>query len=68
MIKYILTVLLLINSSFALDLNSLLNNVKQSSNKEIIQENKRLKDFIENKNRQKELLNKTKRELKTRES
>ncbi|PHO10526.1 hypothetical protein CPG37_03515 [Malaciobacter canalis] len=64
MIKYILTVLLLINSSFALDLNSLLNNVKQSSNKEIIQENKRLKDFIENKNRQKELLNKTKRELK----
>ncbi|AXH08791.1 hypothetical protein CP960_05500 [Malaciobacter halophilus] len=64
MIKYILTTLLIVNASFALDLNSLLQNVKDSSNKEIIEEQKRLKDFIDNKNRQKELLIKTKKELK----
>lgn len=61
MIKYILTTLLIVNASFALDLNSLLQNVKDSSNKEIIEEQKRLKDFIDNKNRQKELLIKTKK-------
>ena len=43
MIKYILATLLIINSSFALDLENLLHSVKQTSNKEIIDEKKRLK-------------------------
>ncbi|NVJ54545.1 MAG: MotA/TolQ/ExbB proton channel family protein [Campylobacteraceae bacterium] len=64
MIKYILATLLIINSSFALDLENLLNSVKQTSNKEIIDEKKRLKEFVENKNQQKILLENVKKELR----
>jgi len=64
MIKYILLTLLIINSSFALNLENLLNSVKQTSNKEIIQEQQRLKEFIENRNKQKELLLQVQKELK----
>ena len=64
MIKYILATLLIINSSFALDLENLLHSVKQTSNKEIIDEKKRLKEFVENKNQQKELLLQAKKDLK----
>ena len=56
MFKYLLTTLLLINYSFALDLNSLLNNVKQSSNKELSEERKRLNEFIQNKEEQKKFI------------
>lgn len=63
MIKYILATLLIINSSFALDLENLLHSVKQTSNKEIIDEKKRLKEFVENKNQQKELLLQAKKDL-----
>ncbi len=64
MIKYILATLLIINSSFALDLENLLHSVKQTSNKEIIDEKKRLKEFVENKNQQKALLLQAKKDLK----
>lgn len=64
MIKYILATLLIINSSFALDLENLLQSVKQTSNKEIIDEKKRLKEFVENKNQQKALLLQAKKDLK----
>ncbi len=64
MFKYLLTALLLINYSFALDLNSLLNNVKQSSNKELSEERKRLNEFIKNKEEQKNLYIKVKKDLK----
>ncbi len=63
MIKYILTAILITNISFALDLNSLLNSVKQSSNKEIFEEKQRLQKFINEKNRQNELYIKIKKEL-----
>ncbi|RXJ75872.1 hypothetical protein CRV03_11680 [Arcobacter sp. F155] len=64
MIKYILATLLIINSSFALDLENLLHSVKQTSNKEIIDEKKRLKEFVENKNQQKALFLQAKKDLK----
>ncbi|RXJ88486.1 hypothetical protein CRV01_12115 [Arcobacter sp. CECT 8983] len=64
MIKYILATLLIINSSFALDLENLLNSVKQTSNKEIIEEKQRLKEFIENKNQQKALLLQVQKDLR----
>lgn len=64
MIKYILTVILISNFAFGLDLNNLLNNVKQSSNKELLEEQKRLEEFLNNKEKQKQLLIKTQNELK----
>ncbi|RXK13251.1 hypothetical protein CP965_05475 [Halarcobacter mediterraneus] len=64
MFKYLLTAILLINYSFALDLNSLLTNVKQSSNKELSEERKRLNEFIKNKEEQKNLYIKVKKDLK----
>ncbi|RXJ87510.1 MotA/TolQ/ExbB proton channel family protein [Arcobacter sp. CECT 8985] len=64
MIKYILTAILVSNLAFALDLNNLLNNVKNSSSKELVAEQKRLEEFINNKQKQKQLLIQTKKELK----
>ncbi|RXJ99216.1 hypothetical protein CRU98_07595 [Arcobacter sp. CECT 8986] len=64
MIKYILTAILISNFAFGLDLNNLLNNVKQSSNKELVEEQKRLEEFLNNKEKQKQLLIKTQNELK----
>lgn len=64
MLKYLLVTLLFINQGFALDLENLLKNVKTTSNQELIAEQQRLKNFIENKEEQKELLIKVTNELK----
>lgn len=64
MIKIILASALLVTSLFSLDLNNLLNNVKQTSNKELQEEKQRLEEFLNNKQKQQELLIQTKKELK----
>ncbi|MGA1932078.1 MotA/TolQ/ExbB proton channel family protein [Arcobacter sp. YIC-464] len=52
MMKYILTLTLLFNCAFSLDLNNILQNIKDDSSQEIKEEQKRLQEFIEDKNRQ----------------
>ena len=68
MIRYILTITLLSTLSFAIDLEALLQSVKNESNQEINLEKQRLQKFIDNKNQQAKLLRNAKNELKDLES
>lgn len=63
MIKYLITITLLTYSVFAINLEGLLQSVKNESNKELIKEKQRLQEFIDNKNQQEELLKKAKANL-----
>ena len=56
MMKYILTLTLLFNFAFSLDLNNILQNIKNDSSQEIKEEQKRLQEFIKDKNKQAVLL------------
>lgn len=60
MIKFLITFIFITTHLFALDLSHLLEDIKKESNKELVQENKRLQKFIENKNIQKQILKDTK--------
>ena len=63
MIKYLLTTLIFTSLSFALDLEGLLQSVKEDSNKELYIEKQRLQEFIDNKNEQASLVKKAKDNL-----
>lgn len=64
MIKLFITLSLIINQVFALDLENLLQDIKQKSNLELKEENKRLQEFIDKKDKQAQILAKTKADLK----
>eukprot|EP01028_Stygiella_incarcerata_P010929 TRINITY_DN5930_c0_g2_i9.p1 TRINITY_DN5930_c0_g2~~TRINITY_DN5930_c0_g2_i9.p1 ORF type:complete len:433 (+),score=-18.93 TRINITY_DN5930_c0_g2_i9:1058-2356(+) len=64
MIRYILTLTLFSTLSFSMDLSSLLQSVQNDSKKEMQAEKDRLQTFIDNKEKQKELLIQTEEELK----
>ncbi|MGB6329799.1 MAG: MotA/TolQ/ExbB proton channel family protein [Halarcobacter sp.] len=68
MIKYLLTTLIFTSLSFALNLEGLLQSVKEDSKKEISFEKQRLQEFIDNKNEQAFLLKKAKANLSVLES
>ena len=63
MIKYILSLSLICSLSYALNLESLLQKVKNESKVELDLENKRVANFVQNKNEQKILLEQTKKAL-----
>lgn len=63
MIKYLLTISLFTSLSFALNLEGLLQSVKEDSKKELSLEEQRLQEFINNKNEQESLLMKAKNNL-----
>ena len=65
MIKYILTLALVSNLAFSLDLNNILQSIKSDSKQEINEEKKRLQEFLEDKNKQASLLKEKKAQLKT---
>lgn len=65
MMKYILTLALFFNFAFCLDLNNILQNIKNDSSQEIKDEQKRLQEFIKDKNRQASLLKEKKALLNT---
>lgn len=65
MMKYILTLALFFNFAFSLDLNNILQNIKNDSSQEIKEEQKRLQEFIKDKNRQAVLLKEKKALLNT---
>lgn len=62
--KYLIALLIASSSLFALNLENLLTTIENSSNKEVQAEYKRLEVFVKNKEKQKELLLQTKKELK----
>ena len=64
MTKFLLLFIFITSQLFALDLSHLLEEITKESNKELIQEKKRLQKFITNKNNQQDILNKTKNSLK----
>jgi len=68
MIKYLFTISLFTSLSFALNLEGLLESVKEDSKKEISFEKQRLQEFIDNKNEQAFLLKKAKANLSVLES
>lgn len=63
MIKYILGLTLLATFAFSLNLETLLESVKNESNKELKEEKQRLQEFIDDKNKQAILLKESKKEL-----
>lgn len=63
MIKYILGLTIFATFAFSLNLETLLESVKNESNKELKEEKQRLQEFIEDKNKQAILLNMSKQEL-----
>lgn len=63
MIKYILGLTLFVTFAFSLNLETLLESVKNESNKELKEEKQRLQEFIDDKNKQAILLNMSKKEL-----
>lgn len=65
--KTFLSMLCITTLTFALDLNTLLNSVKNDSNKELQAEQQRLEHFLNNKAAQKKLLIQTKADLKKEE-
>lgn len=65
MMKYILTLALFFNFAFSLDLNNILQNIKNDSSQEIKEEQKRLQEFIKDKNKQASLLQEKKALLNT---
>ncbi|MGB5917502.1 MotA/TolQ/ExbB proton channel family protein [Arcobacter sp.] len=67
MMRYILTLTLFSTLSFSMDLTSLLQSVQNDSKKEMQAEKQRLQTFIDNKEKQKELLIQTEKELKKEE-
>ena len=52
MIKYILGLTLFVTFAFSLNLETLLESVKNESNKELKEEKQRLQEFIDDKNQQ----------------
>jgi len=64
MTKFLLLFIFITSQLFALDLSHLLEDITKESNKELIQEKKRLQKFITNQNKQQDILNKTKNSLK----
>jgi biopolymer transport protein ExbB len=62
--KYIITLFLLINQTWGLNLNTLLDEIKRESNKEISLENQRVAKFLNKKNEQEKILKQTKLDLK----
>lgn len=62
--KYLLLILLSFNSLFALELKNLLQDIKQDAKKELQAEQKRISLFLDNKQNQKDLLNKAKNDLR----
>lgn len=64
MIKFLLAYILITTQVLALDLEHILNDIKQESKKELHQEIQRLQIFIDNKNKQKNILKDTKILLK----
>ena len=64
MIKILFTFIFITNQLFALNLENLLTDVKKESKQELLEESKRLQKFIDNKNKQKQILNNTKALLK----
>lgn len=63
MIKYILGLTLIVTFSFSLNLETLLQSVKNESNKELAIEKQRLQVFIDDKNEQASILKQTKKDL-----
>ena len=63
MIKYILGLTLFVTFSFSLNLETLLQSVKNESNKELAIEKQRLQVFIDDKNEQASILKQTKKDL-----
>lgn len=63
MIKYFIASILIVNQLFALNLENLLEDIKKESDKELQAENQRLNEFIDKKNKQKEILRITKNNL-----
>lgn len=63
MIKYILGLTLFATFAFSLNLETLLESVKNESNKELKEEKQRLQEFIDAKNKQAILLKESKKEL-----
>lgn len=63
MIKYILGLTLFVTFAFSLNLETLLESIKNESNKELKEEKQRLQEFIDDKNQQAILLNMSKKEL-----
>ncbi|QKJ21860.1 MotA/TolQ/ExbB proton channel family protein [Poseidonibacter lekithochrous] len=68
MIKYILTLCLASTLAFSLNLEGLLQSVKNDANKELQVEKQRLQEFIDNKNEQATLLSKSKKILSQEEA
>lgn len=64
MIKYIILTTIFISQLFSLDLQNLLDDIKKQSSKELLEENKRVENFLEQKNQRQKILNDTKLELK----
>jgi len=64
MIKILLAFIFITNQLFALDLDHLLEDITKESKQELAKENQRLQKFIDNKNKQKQILNTTKAALK----
>lgn len=64
MIKFLLTFIFITTQLVALDLSHLLEDIKKESNKELVLEKERLQKFIDNKNKQKQILRDTKILLK----
>lgn len=60
MIRYFLTFAIFTSLAFALNLEGLLQSVKNESNKELSNEKRRLQTFVNNKNEQAHILNKSK--------
>ncbi len=68
MIKKILLVSLLSSFAFSLNLNTLLDSVKKESQQELKEEKQRLQEFIDDKNKQKTILNEAQNKLKIAEA
>ena len=66
--RSIISLFIIATFAFSLDLNSLLQSVKNDSSKELKAEQQRLQSFIKNKQRQKELLVQSKQLLKAEEA
>ncbi|PIF04574.1 MAG: hypothetical protein CSA86_01435 [Arcobacter sp.] len=64
MIKFLFIFIFITHQLFALDLSHLLEDIKKESNKELVQEEKRLQKFINNKNKQKQMLKNIKKSLR----
>jgi len=68
MIKYFLTIVIFANLAFSLNLEGLLQSVKNESSKELSAEKQRLQEFVNKKNEQASLLNKSKDTLSKEEA